>query len=344
MFNDIMHEANISEAFNATQRGAPKHKPAAVKFKRQQFHELDKLVSELHNGTYRPGPYASFLVHEPKQRVIFSPSYRDKIVQHMLNNVLSRRYYPLFIRDSYACIEGRGNIRAVLTIQRQLRAIQIEYNIQGHLAKSDISKFFYSIPHDILKHILTKVVTCPLTLTLLYEIIDSSPINPGLPLGNLTSQLFANIFLNELDQFCKRQLRIKHYVRYADDIVVTTTDKTNVDIINELIDGFLKDNLRLTLHPRKTQSLPVKHGVSTLGFFITQERLYLLGRQKSRIRKLLHKTPALLEQGLSYRVIEQRLNSWLAFAQHANPQYFIRALLNDYDFLTLDNLGRFRLR
>src|SRR5699024_4251415 len=182
---------------------------------------LNKLRDDLVTGEYKFKGYKQFKVYEPKERVIDAPYHRDKIAQLAIDKVLKGIYQPSFIYDSYACLDNKGTHKAVERVSYFMRKGAWEYGEDAYIIKLDIRKFFYSINRDILKEILPKKIKCKETISLVYKIIDSADeIDPlGLPLGNTLSQLFTNVYMDRFDQYCKRVLQIKYYVRYADDVI-----------------------------------------------------------------------------------------------------------------------------
>ncbi len=319
----IIHWENVKEAYKNTQRGAPRLKISALKFKEDEIFNLGELYGDLRNGRYYPGGYIRFLVYEPKERVIYAPIYRDKIVQHMINNVLRDYYEPKFIFDSYACIRGKGNQAAVLRIQEFQRKAYSKWK-DPYFLKLDISKFFYTIDKNILKRILYKDIECPLTMLLLCSVIDSFTEPLGLPLGNLTSQLFANIYLNEIDQYIKRVLKIKYYVRYADDMFIIVETKEEAKRIKKIITEKIYSELKLTINPKKAYITKADciHG---LGFNIRPTHITLLSRNKRGLRKLIKKNNI------------NSLNSWYGYAHIASCYNFIMRSIEGTDIDFVDN-------
>lgn len=344
LFDQIVAPENVAAAYHRTQLGQPKYKVAAILFDRERKTNLNKLVDEVVTGSYRPSQYHRFTVYEPKERVIYAPSYRDKIVQHMTNNILAPYFKQTYIVDSYACITGRGNTHAVDTLVRYLRRAQWLYGAQAYLVKTDVARFFYSMCHDTLKHLLHKQIPCPRTYALLARIIDGSPESPGLPLGNLTSQLFANVYMNPLDQFCKRQLGLRFYLRYADDMFAICPNKTEAREALRRMVWFTKDRLKLKLHPLKSTVLPITKGLDALGFKIYPTHLLLKRASKLRIKRYLRQVPKRLTRGVSVLEVEQRLNGWLNYASRANIYNFLQYLLARYPYLGLKTRRLFYIK
>jgi len=343
IFHQIISEENIDNAFKKTQRGVMKYKKGSLNYCQNLTNNLNSLRIRLLLDQYTPQEYHSFKVYEPKERIIDAPAFEDKIVQHMVNNVLKDLYKPCFIFDSYSCIEGKGTLACVNRISQFLRKSYKQYGDNSYIIKMDVSKFFYSIDRNILKKIIRKKIKCKGTLKLLDNIIDSSPNDLGLPLGNLTSQLFANIYLNQLDQYCKRVLKLKYYVRYADDMVVIVKGLDNARWIKTKIAEFLKNNLSLELNPKKSKIFPIKQGVNTVGFKIYRTHRLLRNNCKKKIKSKLRKIPNLIETNrLTKEKANQMLNSWWGHAKNCNSYNFLVYLTKQFTYLI--NIKHVKLR
>ena len=303
-----------------------------AQFDFQLERNLFQLQEELTNKCYQPGEYHSFIISDPKERLISAAPYRDRVVHHALCNIITPIFEKTFIFDSYANRKGKGVHAAILRYQYFAKKF-------SYVIKCDIKKFFSSIDHETLKQQLRWRISCPDTLWLIDVIIDNSnkqephhayfpgddlftPFERkrGLPIGNLTSQWWGNIYLNRFDHFMKENLKIPGYIRYVDDFVAFSSDKAQLHKIRKEITKYLI-GLRLLLHPDKTQIHKVQHGVPFLGFqvfphyrFVNKERTR---RYKRYLRKQLTKkhnvelTPAKLEEGL---------NSWLAHLRFGQNQ------------------------
>lgn len=308
MFDKIVSWDNLKDAYKRTRKAKGKHKIAAIKFEQNEVANLKALQQALINDTYQCKPYTDFEVFEPKRRLIYAPQYEDKIVQHAINNVLRDFYEPRFIYDSYACIRGKGTHRAIKAIQKHARICKRNHGNTTYFAKTDISKFFYTIDRDILKQILKKKVKCIKTLSLLNKIIDSSP-NTGLPLGNLTSQLLANVYMNEIDHYIKRNLKVKHYVRYADDLFMVFKDKQEANKMLTLIREGLRTILKLDTSDRKSFIRPIHNGLVGLGMKIYATHILLLYRHKVSVLRM--------------KCIKS-IQAWLSFTSIANCYNFYK--------------------
>ncbi len=234
------------------------------------------LHEDLTDGSYRHGPYVHFRISDPKPRDIHKASVRDRLLHHAIHRLLYPFYDRLFIADSFSCREGRGVHKALDRFRTMARKASTNHTRTCWALKCDIRKFFASIDHNILLSILAERITDQSLLDLLSRIIRSFEALPGkaypersrggLPLGNLTSQLFANIYMNELDQFVKRFLHAPFYIRYADDFVFLSHDKERLISFLPLIKLFLQERLKLTLHPSKVFLQTVASGTDFLGW------------------------------------------------------------------------------
>ena len=339
----ILCKENIRLAFEKTRVGKSKFRNAASKFNEDSVVNLEKLIEELLCGDYTPQTYTKFTLFDPKERIVHAPRYRDKIVQHALNNVLAPEFAKLYIPDSYACVIGKGNSRAVKQLQNYLQRGFTEFGPNFYLVKADIQKFFYTIDRTILKQILGQFIPCTWTYALLCRIIDSSPGKLGLPLGNLTSQLFANVYLNQLDQYVKRTLRVKYYVRYADDLFCILPSKTIAKEVLIAVTEFVSSRLNLTIHPLKSTVLKPVNGLDALGFKLFPSEIRLKQASKERIRQRLKRLETAIIADFAVRQVEQSLNGWVEHAKLSTNWAFIESLVEKYPYVSLDSRTRFCL-
>lgn len=340
LFNKIISKDNIYKAYHKSLKSNNKYSQEAMKFSLNETYNINQLIQSLKDETYEFEGYISFKVYEPKERIIDAPHFKDKIVQLAINNVLKKVYMPSFIYDSYACLDGKGTHRCVDRIQYFMRKAKWQYGGNAYIIKIDMKKYFYSIDRSILKKLLIKKIKCQKTLRLLDKIIDSANAIDalGMPLGNTISQLCANIYLNEIDQYCKRKLSIKYYCRYLDDIVCIVSNKQEAKEILELVRIFAKEKLHLELNKNKSKIFPINQGVNTIGFKIYATHRLLRNDSKKRIKQKAKKIKKLLvENKISVVKAEQIFNSWLGHAKHGNSYNFVQKLIknNDYIYLTL---------
>jgi len=280
LYPQIITFTNLYEAWRKARRGK-RYKPAAAAFEQHLDDELMRLSHELQTEAWQPGGYRSFTVHEPKRRKISAAPFRDRVVHHALINIIEPIYERKFIYDSYANRVGKGTHAALDRCTHFMRRYR-------YVLQCDVQQFFPAIDHELLKATLERTIACPPTLRLCENIIDSgvgvlseeydmrwfpgddllAVERPrGLPIGNLTSQFWANVYLNELDQFVKHTLRCNGYVRYVDDFLLFADDKATLHELREQIITFLQ-GLRLTLHENRAQPRPVTQGIPFLGFTV----------------------------------------------------------------------------
>lgn len=262
LYRQIADFDNLLSAYCKARRGH-RYTREVLRFSANLETELITLHNELTWGSYRTGAYRTFLVFEPKQRQISALPFRDRVVHHAICNIIETLFEKKFIGDSYGCRVGKGTHAGSDRLQHNLRVAQRNWP-QVYCMKLDISRFFPSVDRESLKRILRRTIRCRDTITLLDSIIDHGP-ESGIPIGNLTSQLFANIYLDQLDHFCKETLRLKYYVRYMDDVVALHHDKQHLHRCMDLIRGYLTTELRLNLNP-KSAIFPACTGVDFLGY------------------------------------------------------------------------------
>lgn len=261
---------------------------------------LFKLHHELKNKTYRHSKYTSFYITDPKLRHIHKAIVRDRIVHHAIYRVLYPTFDKSFIFDSYSCRNGKGTYKAIYCFEKFIRAVSKNYTRPCFALKCDVRKFFSSVNHNILMNLIEKKIKDNDTAWLAEVIVDSFKSysckgqtlaegsdpngNKGMPIGNLTSQLFANIYLNKLDQFVKNRLRVKYYLRYCDDFIVLSDNTNYLRSVCSKIERFLKENLRLELHPEKISIIKFRQGIDFLGYVTLTH--YRLLRTKTKNRML----------------------------------------------------------
>lgn len=317
-----------------------------MNFSRNETYNLNKLRSSLIDETYKFSGYNEFVVYEPKERIINAPFYKDKIIQVAINNVLKEVINPTFIFDSYACIDNKGTHKCAKRIQYFMKKAKWMYGEEAFIIKMDMKKFYYSIDRDILKDILTKKIKCQKTLRLIFGIIDSAGLidELGLPLGNTLSQICSNIYMNEADQFAKRKLSLKFYVRYADDIFIIVENKKKAQKVFEEMRVFIKENLNLDLSEDKSKIFPINQGVNGIGYKIHTTHMLLRNESKRNVKRRIKSIPRLILSGrISVKKAEQMLNSWKGHAEHACSYNFIKSLVSKNKFLFISDDGSLKV-
>ena len=316
-YDDIISLENLLEAWKEFLRGK-RNKKDVQEF---QLHLMDNVIS-LHNDlkdkTYSHGPYHAFNISDPKPRNIHKASVRDRLLHHAVYRVLYPYFDKKFISDSYSCRLNKGTHRAINQFRKYYRKVSKNNTKQCWVLKCDIKKFFISIDHSILLQILEKHIKDQDTILLLKRIITSFETFPGkgLPLGNLTSQLLVNIYMNEFDHFVKRELKVKYYIRYADDFVVFASGREYLIRFLHLFQDFLVRDLKLSLHPYKVFIKTLSSGIDFLGWVHFPDHRVLRTVTKRRMVRNLAKNPSreikasylgLLKHGNTYK-LQSKIN------------------------------------
>lgn len=348
-FSSIINFNNLLLAHKKSLRGKRNSYRAAC-YNYYLISNLLKLHYKLKTGTYYPDHYYKKIIYEPKKRLIEAPCYHDLIVQHAINNSLSDFYERFFIPGSFACRKGRGTHAAAHYIQQILRRTNVKY-----ACHMDISKYYASINHRRLYEIIKSKINDDKIMSLLWHIIQSSDsghkydnILPsdapyfhnghrGIPIGNLTSQLFANIYLNELDMYVKQKLKIRYYARYMDDIIFFDNSKLVIKNWQTAITEFCHDNLYLTINPHKNQVYPTDRGVDFVGFIIFPYFMRLRGSSVRRYTKRFRKNLKLvIHHKKPLSDFDRSFTAWKGYAKQANTGRLISKLENQKD-ATLNN-------
>ncbi|NJR63882.1 MAG: RNA-directed DNA polymerase [Cyanobacteria bacterium CRU_2_1] len=343
LWSQVVAFENLLQASRQAQRGK-RYRPNVLEFNYNLAQELLQLQTELTQQTYIPGRYRTFRIRDPKSRLISAAPYRDRVVHHALCNIIVPLIDRTFIGDTYANRCGYGTHRALQRFTQFARSSR-------YILQCDIRKYFPSIDHEILKTILRRKIKCPETLWLIDRIIDGS--NPqgeaveyfpgddlltpvqrrkGLPIGNLTSQFFANVYLNGLDHFVKEQLQAQRYLRYVDDFCVFSDDRAFLETARLAIETYL-NSLRLKLHPIKTQLFETCCGANFVGFRILPDRIRVRNHNLKRAR---HRFRQLQQDYITGQVslteLKQRLQSWEAHLLHGDTHRLRREICDRWIF------------
>lgn len=289
------------------------------------------LHEELADGTYQHGGYEAFKICDPKPRNIHKASVRDRLLHHALHRILYPFFDRTFIADSFSCRIGKGTHRALNRFRSFSYAVSKNNTKTCWVLKCDIRKFFVSIDHKILIKILQEYIPDSNIIWLLKEIINSfKSTRPGvgLPLGNLTSQLLVNIYMNEFDQFAKHTLKAKYYIRYADDFIILSENRDRLERIIPQISAFLGDRLRLILHPCKVFIRTLFSGVDFLGWVHFPDRRVPRNATRRRMMKKIQKSST-----------PEILNSYLGLMSHGNT-YKLRAETYKHYLLSQDHYSQ----
>lgn len=312
------------------------------------WRDLKKIEKTRQAGVseYTPGKYRHRIIVEPKERSLHIPPLRDKIVQLVIHQELQTLFRPVFVNRSFACMYGKGPIRAAFNVQHDMRVARMKWGDEATVIKIDVRKFFYSIDRSVLKQIIAKrfkklkkkypekYEDFLRFYRLLCKVIDSSPEGErGIPLGNVSSQDFANIYLNELDQFCIRFLGATLYTRYMDDVVVIAPNKEIAREWLAKIKVFLQERLHLETN-QKTKIFYVRQGVNAYGFKIKATHLLLRTESKRREKRRIKRMMEKLQEGtITKAAIVQSVNSWLGFARWACAYNLAKKIFAPYRFI-----------
>lgn len=291
----------------------------AMLFNENLYFNLMQLIEELKTDKYEVSKYSRFTIYEPKEREIWAPAHRDKIVQIALNTLLIKNgIYDRFIPCSYGSIIDKGPLKAKTKLQENIKSAKRNFGDKAYSIKLDVKKFFYSIDREILKTLFRKHISDDKILNLLDKITDSANVvgETGIPLGNTISQLSSNIYLNELDQYLKRTFSLKYYIRYMDDTFIQVENKEKAREILEAAKRFVKEKLNIELNENKSMYFPIKQCVKGLGFKTFSTHCKIRNRSKKRLKKTLKSKDDIFKLA--------SLSSWLGHAKHANSYNYIK--------------------
>lgn len=336
--NEFYQKLTFDKMLEAHKR-AKKHKTyknEVIQFEFNLENNLINLINNLKSKTYRLGKYFTFKVYEPKERYIQALPYKDRIVhQWYVEEFIKPFIVPKFINTTFACLKDKGTHKAVEEVQHQMQIMKRNFG-DFWILKCDIKKFFYNIHPNILYNIMKKYIEDEDLLYLTKILIFNGPINNskvGIPIGNYTSQFFANIYLNELDQYIKRILKIKYYTRYMDDFILILKTKNDCIKYKKLIEEFLEKNLKLELNS-KSRYYPYKMGVNFCGYRIfTTHRLLRLSSKKKIKRNVKKWNKQYLNNNLNYEATMQSINSWIGHSSHCNSYKLQQKIFNSCKFL-----------
>lgn len=315
---------NLFQAWNEFKKGKSKKKDVQA-FERNLEDNLFNLNYLLKTKTYRHGSYEEFYVNDPKKRHIHKASVSDRVIHHLLYSYLYQLFDKTFIYDSYSCRLNKGTHKGVGRLYKFARKVSQNYTESCWALKLDIKLFFANVDHKILIQLLKNKIEDDEILWLLKQVIYSfcseKGKGKGIPLGNLTSQIFANIYLNELDQFVKHKLRIKFYIRYADDFIILDSNKNVYHRYISILVKFLKDSLDMELHPKKIIVRKLDWGIDFLGYIVFPH--YILPRTKTKRRMFKR-----LKEKIYSADFDRSLQSYLGYLKHANSYKIKQSLIN----------------
>lgn len=343
LYSRLYSYENLFLAYQKAKKGKTK-KLYVVEFEKNLQENLLQLQKELREKTYQPKPIKTMIIRDPKTRKIGKAHFRDRIVHHALVNILQPIFEPTFICDSFASIKKRGHhkalqrfdyfLRKVTRNGNKLKGIRDNNYVSGYALKADIAKYFESVDHHILLKIIEEKIKDVHVLWLIHQILDynsnSSVKGRGMPLGNYTSQFFANVYLNNFDYFVKHGLRAKYYLRYVDDFVILNNNREKLERYKRYIGEYL-NTLGLRLHPDKSSIIPLHQGITLLGFRVFYYYRLLKKNSIRQIEKNIEIWKQEYGEGLESDNIGARLHGWLAHAEHGNTYNLRKRIVREFN-------------
>lgn len=325
----LTYENLMSAYYRASKRKGNKRE--LLRFNMDLETNICSILKEIKEETFVTGKYRTFTVYEPKERIIKSLPFKDRIVQQWYIEEFIKPYViPRFINSNCACIENKGTLFAVDLCQKYMRIMKNKYG-KYYILKCDIKKYFYNIDKNILFNIMKKYISDKKLLKLTYIFIFDNEEKIGIPIGNYTSQFFANIYLNELDKYVKQELKVKYYIRYMDDIILLVETKEKCRYLKQQIYEFITKKLNLDFN-EKSRYYPSNMGVNFCGYRIYETHKLLRERSKKKIKKNIKNWNKLyLNKNLNSKKMLLCWNSWRGHAKHCNS-YNFRYMMYDRIF------------
>lgn len=324
LYSDICSLTNLFLAWKKARKGKTK-KDYIIEFEKNLLYNLLKLQEELKFLTYKPKPLKTFILKDPKIRKISKSDFRDRVVHHALCNIIEPIFDKTFIYDSCANRKGKGNLKAIERFYSFIRKVSRngkinglfnDNQVKGYCLKADIKHYFQEVNHEILIKIFKRKIHDENVIWLIEQILANHLVkNKGMPLGNLTSQFFANVYLSELDYFVKHNLKAKYYVRYVDDFIVLHSSKSQLEEWKRQINEFLNKELKLELHTEKSRLIPLSRGIDFVGF---RNFYYFRLLRKRNVRKMLSKIEQYINGEITIEKILESFQGWQAYAKWAN--------------------------
>ena len=315
----------LMEAHNKSKKGKG-YRKELIKFNLKQEEYIIWLLDRLKSKTYKHGGYTEFYVTEPKLRKIEKSRYIDRIVHRwVVDNFLEPAFVVQFIPTSFACLKGKGMHRAAIYVQKTMRHCK-EIWKEYYILKMDIAKYFDNINKKILLEIIERKIKDKNLIWLIKEILYAQKREKGLEIGNYTSQMFANIYLNEIDQYIKHNLKIKYYCRYLDDSVLIVKTKKEAKKVLKEIKKFLKDHLELELN-KKTQIFKNKQGVNFCGYKINEYRMKIRDKGKRKLKKKIkYLTKSIKNKNMTSKESKKYLAGHIGYIKYANVNNLLEKL------------------
>src|SRR3989344_532686 len=333
-YPNLYSSENLELAFRKARKGKTS-KNYVVEFETNLKQNLLILRTELMMHTYKPSPLKTFIIRDPKTRKISKSTFKDRIVHHAICNIIETEFDKTFIYDSYANRIGKGSINAIKRFDYFKRKVSKNNTNPCFVLKADIKQYFENVDHEILITILKSKIKDNAIIWLIKLILGNYKTKKerkGMPLGNLTSQFFANVYLNEFDQFVKHELKIKHYIRYVDDFIILHDSRDKLEIYRQKINDFLKEALNLELHEDKTKIISLKKGVHFLGFKIFPHHRLIKKKNKKKFeRKLQDLKKRYSENETKREKIIEIFEGWITYSSQANTYKYRKKLTSRFN-------------
>jgi RNA-directed DNA polymerase len=345
-FEDIVSVEQLFLAWEMFRRGKRQREDVQI-FERHLEERIFDLHRDLADGSYQHGKYESFFIEDPKQRNIHKATVRDRIVHQVVYLELERIYQNKFISQSYSSRVGMGTHAAINATRVALRKESGNYTVECWALKCDVRRFYDSIEHGVLFGVLERRVKEPRFMGLLREIVGSFTIGAetgvGIPIGNLTSQIFTNILLDRLDTYVKERLRVRYYFRYADDCLLVSRDRRYLESAFTRMKEFLSDELGLHFHPKKWFIRPLHQGIDFLGVVLLPYHTALRAKTRRRMFKKLHAGFQKLESGqITTEKFDSTKSSYRGLLCHLNAHKLNEKMENHFCKLTPQQNGTLR--
>ena len=330
-YYELCSTENLMQGWINAKKGKIKRR-YIKRFQRNLKKNLLKLKEELINQTYKPCSLKNFVLRDPKTRKISKSAFRDRVVHHALCNFIVPDFEKSFIYDSHANQIGKGTLKAIERFDKFKRKVSKNNTQKCFVLKADIKHYFEEIKHDILIDIISRKIKDEKVIWLIRQILSANNKSTGMPLGNLTSQFFANIYLNELDYFVKHKLKAKYYIRYVDDFVILHESQEQLEEWKWKINYFLKKKLKLELHPSKSNVLNLNNGINFLGFRIFYHHKLIRKSNLKNLERKFNKLRILFDEEIIGREKAlQSLEGWIAYCSHANTHKYRKHLIRNFN-------------
>lgn len=322
LYTKIYDLDNLYLAYSKAKTGKSKSK-GVIQFESDLDNNILRIQKELIEQTYITSEYNVFTIRDPKERTIYSLPFRDRVVQHAIMNIIESLWTSVFISHSYSSIKGKGIHGAWKHIRRDMKnRKQTQYCL-----KMDITKFYSSIDHHIMKQIIRKKIKDIKLLALLDGIIDSAP---GMPIGNYLSQFLANLYLSYFDHWLKEVKRVKYYYRYADDLIILGDSKQDLHLLRIDIQTYLSENLKLKLKSNYQVFPIVSRGIDFIGYVFFHTHTILRKRIKKNFCRCVAKLNRKIMTAKDYRI---KICSWLGWCKYCNSKNLIKTIIKHEEVL-----------